>query len=91
MLNRLRRLWRCISEADSEADATAAIPPADLSRLYILRVDFPVGGEKAELIQKALAETKRKYGIDVLVMEPGMKFETFLGASGAPIGLRVEK
>lgn len=45
--------------------------------LYILEVDFKVTKEVAEGIDKALTPVREKYGVDFIVLEPGMRLRRF--------------
>lgn len=46
-------------------------------KLYILAVDFPVKPEVAAAINEALEPYRQKYGLDFLVLEPGMRLSRF--------------
>lgn len=48
-----------------------------LTKLYILQTDFPVGLEARRNIEASLAPIKEKYGIDFLVLEPGINLKRF--------------
>lgn len=52
-------------------------PPVSISRLYVLRTNFAVDDEKYKRITRSV-ELWKKYGIDVIVLEPGMEFTPFL-------------
>jgi len=50
-------------------------PRARTSNLYVIEVDFPVTAELASKIDQALQPLREKYGLDFLVLEPGMKMK----------------
>jgi hypothetical protein len=49
----------------------------DLSKLYILRVDFPVNDQQRVIIDAALDPLREKYGIDFFLLEPGIRLSRF--------------
>ena len=82
----LRSFWRWLSDADYRESRLplsitqakrVKVKHADLSRLYILRVDFPVDEIQAGKIDAALDAHREKYGIDFIVLEPGMTLTRF--------------
>ena len=50
-------------------------PPT--SRLYVLRVDFPLNAESKQAIEKGLQEVREKYRLDFIVLEPGISLSRF--------------
>jgi hypothetical protein len=51
--------------------------PSRTARLYILRVDFPVDEKREAALEAMLAPLREKFGLDFLILEPGMKLERF--------------
>jgi hypothetical protein len=51
--------------------------PAPTSKLYVLRTDFQVNKEKAADIDSALEPIRKKYGLDFILLEPGIKLSRF--------------
>ena len=45
--------------------------------LYVLTVDFRVDEEAVKAIAAALDPVKQKYGLDFIVLEPGMRLTRF--------------
>ena len=50
--------------------------PLSISRLYILRTNFVMDADKRRQVTQDVKLWK-KYGIDVIVLEPGMEFQPF--------------
>ena len=48
-----------------------------LSNLYVVRVDFPLKPETASRLQQNLDLLRERYGIDFLVLEPGIRLSRF--------------
>lgn len=48
-----------------------------VSRLYVLYVDHPVSKEQAEKMDVAFDSLRKKYDIDFVVLEPGMRLSRF--------------
>ena len=48
-----------------------------LSKLYVLRVDFKMSEEYAKKMDAALDPLRAKYGLDFIVLEPGMNVARF--------------
>lgn len=51
--------------------------PCDLSRLYVMHVDYEVTERQAVQLDAVLEPLRQKYGIDFLVLEPGNKLSRF--------------
>jgi hypothetical protein len=47
------------------------------SNLYIVRVDFPLKPEMEDRLQRNLDVLRERYGIDFLVLEPGIRLSRF--------------
>lgn len=52
-------------------------PKPGLDRLYVLYVDFRMSPDVRLAMNESLDPIKSRYGIDVIVLEPGMKFARF--------------
>lgn len=76
LLSRLGRIFSALMPRRSSPAPPTPIAKS-ISRLYILRVDFQVSAEQKDKMHAALVPIQDKYGIDVLILEPGMKFEPF--------------
>lgn len=82
MVTWFESLWLWLSRpevAPSVVPADLKRPPAQAStaNLYILQVDFPVSPEKRLKIGQSLDELREKYGIDFVLLEPGIKLSRF--------------
>lgn len=76
-LRAIARLWRY--EAPPSILAAPPKPPSATDRLYLLRVDFPVSKdpEVKAAIDASFDRLREKYGLDFLVLEPGMTLSRF--------------
>lgn len=52
-------------------------PPPSTASLYVLRVDFPLKADMRDSIQHSLQPLKDKFGIDFLLLEPGISVKRF--------------
>lgn len=80
MVNRLKkcfRKWRESRGLISLFRSRRRPAQSSTAGLYILRVDFPVKAELLARIQATLDPIKKKYGIDFLVLEPGINLSRF--------------
>lgn len=48
-----------------------------LEKLYVLRVDFKMSPEAAKNMDASLQPLRDKYGLDFIVLEPGMNVARF--------------
>jgi hypothetical protein len=46
-------------------------------RLIVLRVDFPMSAEKLQVLDQQMAPLRQKFGLDFIVLEPGMTLSRF--------------
>lgn len=51
--------------------------PRSTRHLYVLRVDFAVGPEQAKEMAAMRDRLLAEYGVDLLVLEPGMTLSRF--------------
>jgi hypothetical protein len=51
--------------------------PASTSKLYVLKVDFQIKTEARVEIDQALDPIRTKFGIDFIVLEPGITLKRF--------------
>jgi hypothetical protein len=58
-----------------EAPPREALSATD--RLYVLRVDFAITRDNSVQMEAALDRLRKQYGIDFLVIEPGMSLSRF--------------
>lgn len=52
-------------------------PAPKTSSLYVLQVDFPMTESLTTKMDGALNPLREKYGLDFIVLEPGMKLSRF--------------
>lgn len=52
-------------------------PKGKLSNLYVLQVNFEVTSEHAQKLAAAFEPHSKKYGLDFIVLEPGMTLKRF--------------
>lgn len=50
---------------------------ASIAQLYVLRVDFELTPESLSTIEAGLRPLREKFGLDFIVLEPGMKLSRF--------------
>lgn len=50
---------------------------AALSKLYVLKSNFPITEDKATELDNALEPLRKKFGIDFFVLEPGITISRF--------------
>jgi len=50
-------------------------PP--ISKLYVVQVDFEVLPHTLESLETQLAAIREKYGLDFMILEPGIKLKRF--------------
>ena len=48
-----------------------------ISRLYVVQVDFEVLPHTLESLETQLAAIREKYGLDFMILEPGIKLKRF--------------
>lgn len=48
-----------------------------LEKLYVLRVDFKISPENEVKMNDGLNPLREKYGLDFIILEPGMTIERF--------------
>jgi hypothetical protein len=56
------------------------VPPRPISPtsgLYVLRTDFPVDTEKGKELDAMLKPIREKYGLDFILLEPGITLSKF--------------
>ena len=51
--------------------------PSVTANLYMLHMDFPVSKEQRTEIEQGLDILRKKYGIDFMLLEPGIKLSRF--------------
>lgn len=51
--------------------------PASLTKLYVVDVGGPVPAEQAEALNRMFDPLRKKYGIDFIVLEPGIRLRRF--------------
>jgi len=52
-------------------------PKSPIKNLYVIKVDFPVTKQRMAEIDDMLDPIRKKYGLDFLLLEPGIKFVKF--------------
>lgn len=80
MGKKLTKWYRQLGKPQSLNDLAAASKSATVSsteKLYVLQVDFPVSEEIAKGISASLSPLREKYGVDFMVLEPGMRLKRF--------------
>ena len=50
---------------------------APTSKLYVVQVDFEVTPAALDLLQSQLAAIRENYGLDFMILEPGIKLKRF--------------
>jgi hypothetical protein len=52
-------------------------PIKGTGKLYVMKVDFPVNEATRDAIEKSLDPVREKYGIDFILLEPGIHLSRF--------------
>ena len=76
VLERIRRFLRPRGPETLMSLARSRRMPST-SRLYIVQVDFAVSEKAYENLEGQLDEMRAKYGLDFLVLEPGIRLTRF--------------
>lgn len=74
----LQKLLACFrSEGPQSLFVLARKRSAATSKLYVIHTDFPIDRDKANALDAQLEPLRKKFGLDFLVLEPGIKLTRF--------------
>lgn len=76
MFKRLINLWRGTGPQSLAMLAAGKRKPST-ERLYVLSVDFAMKESVRDEFNKSLEPLREKFGLDFLVLEPGIKLKRF--------------
>ena len=79
IIRSVREAWRGTSPKSLFTLAKEPRPKSTLptSKLYVIEVDFEVLPHTLESLETQLGAIREKYGLDFMILEPGIKLKRF--------------
>lgn len=68
----LKKIWRAFLNLVADPK-----PPASTNRLYVIHVDFAMDAKAIDELDALMAHYRNKFGLDFIVLEPGIKLSKF--------------